>query len=333
MSDVETDLARRAALAQSPLERVARMIEIRLFEEEVQSLFDEGVVHGTTHLAQGQEAIAVALASVLEPTDPVTCTYRGHATALALGLQPSSVLAEILGRSTGAVGGLGGSMHLVGVHVGLLPTFAIVGAGLPIATGAGFASMMQGSGRVAVALFGDGATNIGAFHESLNLAAVWKLPVLFLCENNLYGEYSRIQTTTPIDDIASRAGSYAMKSEVVDGQDIDALISVLGRRVAEIRSHSEPVLVEAKTYRFSGHSRSDAGDYRPPGELNRWLERDPIKLAIAALLEGGHASADQIEKLWSQAARTVGDAREFALASPEPSIDSMFASVYAPRPL
>jgi pyruvate dehydrogenase E1 component alpha subunit len=223
-------------------------------------------------------------------------------------------------------------MHLVGVHVGLLPTFAIVGAGLPIATGAGFASMMQGSDRVAVALFGDGATNIGAFHESLNLAAVWKLPVLFLCENNLYGEYSRIQTTTPVDDIASRASGYAMKSEVVDGQDIDALISVLGRRIAEIRAESEPVLVEAKTYRYSGHSRSDAGSYRPPGELDRWLERDPIKLAVTALLDGGHASKDQIDELWSQAAQTIKEAREFALASPEPSTESMFASVYAPQP-
>lgn len=305
-------------------------MEIRLLEEEVQSLFDEGLVHGTTHLGVGQEAVAVALASVLAPTDPVTCTYRGHGTALALGLNPSAVLAEILGRSTGVVGGLGGSMHLVGVHVGLLPTFAIVGAGLPIAAGAAYASKMQGSGRVAVAVFGDGATNIGAFHESLNLAAIWKLPVLFLCENNLYGEYSRIQITTPIDDLASRAAGYAMKSEVVDGQDLDALISVLGKRIAEVRSESEPVLIEAKTYRYSGHSRSDAGSYRPTGELDRWLERDPIKLAIAALLGGGHASRDQIDELWSQAARTVKDAREFALASPEPSTESMFASVNAP---
>ena len=311
------------------MERLYRMMEIRCLEETVQELFDSGAVLGTTHLAQGQEAVAVALASVLEPTDPVSCTYRGHAMGVALGLDPGSILAEILGRASGCAGGLGGSMHLVGDHVGLLPTSAIVGAGIPIASGFAFAAMMRGTRQVAVAVFGDGATNIGAFHETMNVASVWRLPMMFLCENNLYGEYTRIDRTTPIEDIAVRAASYSMESEIVDGQDIDDLMAVFERNVERIRAGGGPVFIEAKTYRYSGHSRSDAGEYRPEGELDIWLERDPISIALGRLITQNALDDGDVARLWERARSAVGEARGFALSSPEPEPSEMFRHLYA----
>src|SRR5690606_38808318 len=191
---------RRAALA-DPVERFARVMEIRFAEDAVNELFAAGAIHGSTHLAQGQEALAVGLASVTRPDDVMTATYRGHALALALGMSPEVMIAEIMGRTGGSTGGVGGSMHLVDLDVGLLPTFAIVGAGIPVAAGAALAFQVRQEDRIAVAVFGDGTTNIGAFHETLNLAAIWKLPVLFVIDNNVYGEYSRWNTTTPIEDL------------------------------------------------------------------------------------------------------------------------------------
>lgn len=329
MTKKSEDLRRRSELRNDPVERLFRMMEIRCLEETVQELFDSGAVQGTTHLSQGQEAVAVALASVLEPSDPVSCTYRGHAMGVALGLDPGSVLAEILGKRSGCAGGLGGSMHLVGAHVGLLPTSAIVGAGMPIASGFALASKMRGTGQVAVAVFGDGATNIGVFHEAMNLASVWRLPLLFLCENNLYGEYTRIDRTTPIEDIAVRAASYAIDSEIVDGQDIDDLVAVLEGRVAQIRTGGGPVLIEAKTYRYSGHSRSDAGEYRPNGELQAWLARDPISISASRLTTQNAISDRDVARLWERARSRVDEAREFALGSPEPEPSEMFRHLYA----
>jgi pyruvate dehydrogenase E1 component alpha subunit len=206
LSNVPDARARRVALADRQ-EQLARMIEIRIVEAAIQQLFTDGHVRGSTHLANGQEAVAVGIARSLSPDDVVTCTYRGHGHALALGVTPLEVLAEICGRAAGCAEGVGGSMHLMGPEVGLLPTFAIIGAGLPVACGAAMAAQARGTDRVAVAIFGDGAANIGAFHESLNLAAIRRLPVVFVCENNLYGEYTRINLSTPVDDIAVRAAS------------------------------------------------------------------------------------------------------------------------------
>ena len=211
-------------LQESRLEQLARMIEIRRVEENVQTLYNDGHIRGSTHLANGQEAVSVGIAVAARVTDIVTCTYRGHGTALALGVTPEGVLGEICGRSIGCIGGVGGSMHLGDMSVGLLPTFAIVGAGVPVATGAALTAWVRGTDDAAIAIFGDGSTNIGAFHEGLNLAGILKLPVVFVCENNLYGEYSRINLTTPVEHLADRAASYGFPGVSVDGQDVDAVI-------------------------------------------------------------------------------------------------------------
>jgi len=226
--------ARRAALSDR-LEQLRRMIEIRSVEDRIQRLFTEGEVRGSTHLCNGQEAVAVGIARATDPDDVVTCTYRGHGHALALGATPLQVIGEICGRTVGCAGGLGGSMHLMEASVGLLPTFAIVGAGLPIACGAAMAARARGTDRVAITVFGDGSTNIGAFHESLNFAAIRKLPVVFICENNLYGEYTRINLSTPVEDLAIRAKGYAIPGVIVDGQDVDAVATAVGVAVARAR--------------------------------------------------------------------------------------------------
>ena len=222
LTNLNTPVARREALSDR-VEQLRRMMEIRSVEERIQKLFADGQVRGSTHLCSGQEAVSVGIARATDPDDVATCTYRGHGHALALGATPVQVLGEICGRAVGCGGGLGGSMHLMEASVGLLPTFAIVGAGLPIACGAAMAARARGTDRVAIAIFGDGSTNIGAFHEALNFAAIRKLPVVFICENNLYGEYSRINLTTPVEDLAVRAASYDMPGIIVDGQDVDAV--------------------------------------------------------------------------------------------------------------
>lgn len=318
-------VGRRTALA-DPLQRYARMLEIRTAEDTIFQMFASGAIHGTTHLAQGQEALSVGLASVTRPDDVYAATYRGHSVALALGLPPETMFAEIMGRVGGCTGGLGGSMHLSDPSIGLLPTFAIVGAGLPVAAGAALSFQVKGEDRIAVSVCGDGATNIGAFHESLNLAAIWKLPILFVVDNNVYGEYSRWNVTTPIEHLAERAASYGMRSVTVDGMVIDEVRDAVGSVVDDIRAGAGPVLVEAKTYRFAGHSRSDTAPYRPAGELERWLERDPVALARAALLADGVPASD-LDALDDQVRAEVAAAVESASAQPEPSTTAMFAHV------
>jgi pyruvate dehydrogenase E1 component alpha subunit len=303
------------------------MIEIRTVEASIQQLFTDGHVRGSTHLANGQEAVALGIARTLSPDDVVTCTYRGHGHALALGVTPLEVLAEICGRATGCAEGVGGSMHLMGPEVGLLPTFAIIGAGLPVACGAAMAAQARGTDRVAVAIFGDGASNIGAFHESLNLAAIRRLPVVFVCENNLYGEYTRINLSTPVDDIAVRAVSYAMPGRIVDGQDADAVATAMGEAVARARSGQGPTLLEMKTYRYSGHSRSDPATYRPAGELDLWLGRDPIQIFAERLVGEGVLVQGGLEAVRAQVEAEVKAAVSEALASPEPEEGAMLAHV------
>lgn len=306
-----------------------RLVEIRIFEDRVRDLFFEGIVHGTTHTCQGQEAVSVGLASALRPTDSVTCTYRGHGVALALGLTPETVLGEIMGRTVGSVGGVGGSMHLSDPEVGLLPTFAIVGAGIPVAAGAALTAQVLGRDDVAVGVFGDGATNIGAFHEGLNLAAVWRLPVVFVCENNVYGEYSRIDRTTPITDLAQRASSYGMPSRIVDGQDVDVVSAAVREAVEHARSGGGPSLLEMKTYRYAGHSRSDEAGYRPEGELEQWRQRDPLVIFSDRLVKEGALSAHDADALRERVAAAVEDVVERVKASPTPDVDAMFRNVYA----
>jgi len=319
-----TPLSRRAALSDRRAQ-LARMIEIREVEAAIQALFSEGHVRGSTHLANGQEAVAVGIARALDPDDVVTCTYRGHGHALALGVTTIGVIGEICGRVVGCAGGLGGSMHLVGPEVGLLPTFAITGAGLPVSCGAAMAALARGTDRVSVAIFGDGTANNGAFHESLNFAAIRRLPVIFVCENNLYGEYTRINLTTPIEDIALRAQGYAFPGIVVDGQEAGAVADAMA--VAFVRARARawvgegPTLVEVKTYRYSGHSRSDPATYRPPGELDAWRARDPINLFADRLTAERLLTGDDLAAMTAEVHAEVAAAVAEALAAPEPGND------------
>ena len=317
-----TSLSRRGQL-NTEIGRLERMLEIRAVEESIQTLYNDGHVRGSTHLANGQEAVSVGIASVLRPTDVVTCTYRGH----ALGVTPEGVLGEICGRVIGCSGGIGGSMHLMDASVGLMPTFAIVGAGLPVAAGVALAAKLKKNDSVALTIFGDGSTNIGAFHETLNMASIFKLPVIFVIENNLYGEYTRINLSTPIEDLADRADSYAMRKEIVDGQDVDAVIKAIQSAVDFARAGNGPSLIEAKTYRYSGHSRSDPATYRTPGELDEWKKRDPLDITANKLIAKGTLSQADLEKMKLDIAARVTKAIETVLESDGPDLSTLMQHV------
>ena len=321
-----TSLSRRGQL-NTEIGRLERMLEIRAVEESIQTLYNDGHVRGSTHLANGQEAVSVGIASVLRPTDVVTCTYRGHAAALALGVTPEGVLGEICGRVIGCSGGIGGSMHLMDASVGLMPTFAIVGAGLPVAAGVALAAKLKKNDSVALTIFGDGSTNIGAFHETLNMASIFKLPVIFVIENNLYGEYTRINLSTPIEDLADRADSYAMRKEIVDGQDVDAVVKAIQSAVDFARAGNGPSLIEAKTYRYSGHSRSDPATYRTPGELDEWKKRDPLDITANKLIAKGTLSQADLEKMKLDIAARVTKAIETVLESDGPDLSTLMQHV------
>lgn len=322
-------LDRRFALADK-LERHRRMIEIRLFEDAVKEIFFEGLIPGTTHTAQGQEAVAVGIASVLRPTDTVACTYRGHHHALALGMTPDVVLGEIMGKETGCISGMGGSMHLSSKELGLLPTMAVIGAGIPIAAGAALTAQTLGTDDVAVGIFGDGTVNIGAFHEGLNLAALWTLPVVFICENNLYGEYSPLAATTAgSPDLVGRVAPYGMPAEIVDGQDVEAVASAVQTAVDRARTGGGPTFLEMKTYRYSGHSRTDPATYRPAGELDAWLARDPILIAERRLCAAGALDEDQAARVRELVAQDVAEVVARTKAAAYPSEDHIFRHIYA----
>jgi acetoin:2,6-dichlorophenolindophenol oxidoreductase subunit alpha len=311
------------------VEWLRRMLEIRLFEEKVQELFMEGLIHGTTHLCQGQEAVSVGAISALRDDDYLTITYRGHGHALMRGIPMEACFAELMGRSTGCCKGVGGSMHFTDVKRGLLGAFAIVGAGLPVALGAAYSAKLQGSDQVAVTFFGDGATNIGTFHEALNIASAWKVGVVFIIENNLYGEYTPLRETTPVDDLAVRATAHGIPGVIVDGQDIDAVHAAVAEAVERGRAGEGPSLLEMKTYRFRGHSRTDPAKYRPEGELERWQERDPIVLLGQNLAAGGALSLDDQETLRREIQEQVDAQAERAKAAPFPTIEEICSYVYA----
>ena len=327
---MSAELKRRKAVQEEVVAQYERMIEIREFEEQINGLFASGSIRGTTHLCLGQEALAVGLASVLRPTDIVSATYRGHGIALALGLSPEAVLGEIMGKTIGCCGGVGGSMHLSNMELGLLPTSAIIGGGMPVAAGAALSFQVRKTDDVAVAVFGDGATNIGAFHETLNLASIWNLPVVFICDNNVYGEYSRINLTTPLEDLHMRADSYKMPHFSLDGMEIAAVQKGITEAVNRARSGGGPTLIEAKTYRFAGHSRADQALYRPEGELEKWQKRDPIKLTEESLVASGALNAEKIAKIKSDMKVTIEKVVATCQASPEPSLASMFQNIFTP---
>jgi pyruvate dehydrogenase E1 component alpha subunit len=305
------------------------MVLIRQFEDKVQELFMAGHIEGTTHLCQGQEAVSVGATRAMRPDDVLTNTYRGHGHALARGMEPEVAFAEMMGRSTGGSGGVGGSMHLVDFRMGNIGSNAIVGAGLPIAIGAAMSFKIRGESRVAVTFFGDGATNIGTFHESLNMASVWKAPVVFVIENNLYGEYSAVRETTPIDDLARRADPFGIPGVIVDGQDIDAVHAAVGAAIDRARRGDGPSLLEMKTYRYRGHSRSDPAKYRPDGELERWKARDPIDLLGAKITSAGTATAEDLASIRAESQAEIDAAAQRAIDAPFPTLEDIAPYVYA----
>jgi pyruvate dehydrogenase E1 component alpha subunit len=274
------------------------MIFVRRFLERVDTLYRQGHVHGPAHLGLGQEAIAVGVGSVLTAQDYSIGTYRGHAHALARGASPEAILRELLGRAGGICGGKGGSMHITSVEHGYYGSYAIVGAHLPIAVGLAWASRIKKTDQVTVCFFGDGAVNIGAFHEAVNLAAIWRLPIVFVCENNQYMEYTPISAVIPTDrPAADKASSYGLAAITVDGNDVGAVREVIGEVAAAARRGDGPALVEAETYRLKGHSVADAGAYRPAEEVERWKARDPLLRQRAVLTSHGVAEStlDEID--------------------------------------
>jgi TPP-dependent pyruvate/acetoin dehydrogenase alpha subunit len=305
-----------------------RMLEIRLFEEKVQELFMQGKIQGTTHLCQGQEAVSVGAISALTADDYLTITYRGHGQALARGMPMEAAFGELMGLTTGCCGGVGGSMHLTDFSRNLIGSFAIIGASYSVALGAALSAKLRGLDAVALAFCGDGATNIGTFHESLNMASVWRAPVVFLIENNLYGEYSPLRETTPLDDLAERARAHAMPGLIVDGQDVDAVHATVSEAVSRARAGGGPSLIEAKTYRYRGHSRTDPAKYRPEGELERWKERDPIAILGERLGSEGLLAPDEQEALRVEVQAAVDESADRAAQGTVPDIDQIKEYVY-----
>jgi acetoin:2,6-dichlorophenolindophenol oxidoreductase subunit alpha len=310
------------------LDGYARMLLLRYFEEAMQRLFLRGEIHGTVHLYTGQEAVSVGVCSVLDPADQVAATYRGHGAALAKGTDPEALAAELMGRTTGACGGRAGSMNVIDLEHGLLGCFGIVGGSIATATGAGLTA--QREGRVVVAFFGDGAANQAYFHECLNFAQVLQLPVVFVCENNGYGEFTPWEQVTAGGDISARAASYGLPAAKVDGNDIEAVMRDARQAVDRARAGEGPSFIEALTYRHLGHSKSDPGTYRPEGELDRWKERDPIALARARLATEYDVDEPQLEQIERATQERIDQAIEAALAAPYPDPETDPATEYAP---
>ncbi len=315
MSEVETRAAAAETAAPVYLSLYRRMVLIRGFEDRVQTLFLKGHVHGTTHLCSGQEAVAVGVASVLGEGDRVAGTYRGHGHALALGLEPQRLMDELLGRVTGVCGGRAGSMNVVDLEHGLIGCFGIVGGSIAAATGAALA--LRGSGRAAVAFFGDGAVNQAYFYECLNFARVFSLPALYVCENNVYGEYTRSELVTA-GTIQGRVEAMDLPFRLVDGNDLWAVRDAAAAALGSVRAGRGPAFIEARTYRFVGHSRSDPGKYRPPGELEAWRERDPLRVARARLADEYGVEEATLVDIEAGVERELDQVVERALAAPFP---------------
>jgi len=304
-------------------------VEIRESEQRAFDLFLQNLVKGTSHLSLGQEAVAAGFAAAMKPGDLSFCTYRGHAHTLARGVPIEKVLGELMQRDNGLMRGKGGSMHLTSVEHGVMGSYAIIGAHLPIACGAALRAQYRGDSDVTVCFFGDGTTNIGAFHEALNFAAVWKLPVVFVCENNLYMEYTPIGDVTAVEHpAADRASAYGLERIIVDGNDADAVYRAANTAYDKARAGGGPSLIECMTYRHSGHSRADPAKYRPEGELEKWKERDPIKIYRERLKQFGVEDA-QIDKIVTDVKAMVDTATENCKAAPNPPMDILTTDVYA----
>lgn len=311
------------------LEMYRNMVLIRAFEEKLYFLFLSTDMPGTMHQCNGQEAVAVGVCSALRRTDFITSTHRGHGHSLAKGADLKGAMAEMFAKDTGLCRGMGGSMHFADLRVGMLGANGILAGSLPIAAGAALMAQIRGTDQVAVAFMGDGAANEGSFHETLNQSAVWKLPVVFVVENNLYAYSVPYRVAFPTEHIAQRAGAYGIPGEVVDGQDVLAVYDAARRATERARSGGGPSLLECKTYRFRGHSRFDPASYRPKQEEEAWKSRDPIKLWAARLVEAGLATEDDLKAKRTSVQKEIEAAVEFAEKSDPPSADLCLSLVYA----
>lgn len=305
------------------------MLLIRRFEEKVEQLFQQGKIHGTMHLCIGQEATAVGACAVLTNEDKIISTHRGHGHCIAKGTEVDRMMAELLGKVTGYCKGKGGSMHIADLDKGNLGANGIVAGGLPLATGAALTSKMKKLGYVVVCFFGDGSTNEGAFHESLNLASVWNLPVIFFCENNQYGMSGSIKEMTNIQHIAERAASYGIPGEIVDGNDLLEVTEVTKKAVERAQNGEGPTLIEAKTYRWRGHSRSDARKYRTRDEEKEWKTKDPIELFKNKLIEENMLTEEAFLEIEEQVKKEIEAAVEFAENSPIPGEETLETDIFA----
>ena len=305
------------------------MFRIRAFEEKVDELFMEGVIHGTTHLSIGEEAVPTGTMAALRPDDYITSTHRGHGHCIAKGADLDQMMAELLGRETGYCRGRGGSMHIADVESGNLGANGIVGGSIPIASGVGLSIQLRETDQVCVCFFGDGAANEGTFHEAINLASIWNLPVIFLCENNQYGMSMSIQRSMHVASVADRAVAYGIPGESVDGNDVFAVHEAVARAVARARAHVGPSLIEARTYRYKGHSKSDQNRYRTRDEIASWRERDPIKRLSLELIDRGLLTEADVAREEAEASAAIESAYAFALASPQPQVEALLEGVYA----
>jgi TPP-dependent pyruvate/acetoin dehydrogenase alpha subunit len=303
------------------------MATTRVFEETAMRLFSLGKVHGTAHFCVGEEATAAGVCAAIEPQDLIYATHRGHGQSIAKGMSVKTMMAEFLGKATGVCRGKGGCMHIAEIAAGNLGANGIVGGGIPIAVGAALGTVMQKIDRIVVCFFGDGASNEGTFHEALNLASIWKLPVLFVCINNQYGMSMHVRRSMNIEDISVRAAAYGMPGRSVDGNDAVAVYAATREARAAVREGG-PLLLVLNTYRIMGHSKSDAGLYRAKEEVEFWKRKDPIGRIAGVLRENG-VGAEQIAEMDAAAARRVEEAVAFAEASPEPSVDTVEEDVYA----
>jgi pyruvate dehydrogenase E1 component alpha subunit len=311
------------------LEMYRTMLTIRLFEERANALMMQGRIHGTTHLYIGMEAVAVGVCAALRPEDCITSNHRGHGHCIAKGADLGRMMAELLGKATGYCKGKGGSMHIADLEQGNLGATGIVGSGIPVATGAALAIRMRKEERVVACFFGDGAANNGAFHESLNLAAIWKLPVVFVCENNQYAMSGASREMFPIPRIAERGPAYGLPGTTVDGNDVQAVRAAAAEAVGRARAGGGPTLLTCETYRWMGHSRSDANRYRTKEEIAAWRDRCPIQRLRRQLEAEGLLDPQAADAVEAAVRADVEAAVRFAEASPIPTLDGAEADLYA----
>lgn len=310
------------------LDMYETMLKIRYFEEKVDELFKKRLIMGTTHLYVGEEAVAAGACAAIRPDDYILSTHRGHGHCIAKGGDLNKMMAELHGKATGYCKGKGGSLHIADVESGNLGANGIVGGGIPIAPGAGLSAKMRGTDQVTLCFFGDGAVNQGAFHESINLASVWKLPVVYILENNLYGMSTAVSKASNVEDLAVRAQGYGIEGVIVDGNDVEAVYEAVSKAVEKARKGGGPTLIECKTYRQKGHSKSDQRKYRTREEEREWLKRDPIPRAKKRLIEMG-VPEEELDELEQQVKQKIEAAVEYANESPYPDVEELTKDVYA----